>query len=51
MTEETGQSVPPYSWYALGVLFLVYLLNFVDRQIRPEMDDAETCSCGEDGSR
>jgi len=25
--------VPAYSWYALGVLFLVYLLNFVDRQI------------------
>jgi MFS family permease len=24
---------PAYSWYALGVLFLVYLLNFVDRQI------------------
>jgi MFS family permease len=25
--------VPAYSWYALGVLFLVYLVNFVDRQI------------------
>jgi sugar phosphate permease len=25
--------VPPYSWYALGVLVLVYVLNFVDRQI------------------
>ena len=25
--------VPAYSWYALGVLFVVYLLNFVDRQI------------------
>ncbi len=25
--------VPAYSWYALGVLFLVYLANFVDRQI------------------
>jgi MFS family permease len=24
---------PAYSWYALGVLFIVYLLNFVDRQI------------------
>jgi MFS family permease len=35
--EETDrkalQPVPAYSWYALGVLFLVYLLNFVDRQI------------------
>lgn len=30
---ETAQAVPAYSWYALGVLFLVYLLNFVDRQI------------------
>ena len=27
------QAVPAYSWYALGVLFVVYLLNFVDRQI------------------
>ncbi|MXP00148.1 MFS transporter [Altererythrobacter xixiisoli] len=25
--------VPAYSWYALGVLFLVYLVNFIDRQI------------------
>ena len=25
--------MPAYSWYVLGVLFLVYLLNFVDRQI------------------
>lgn len=25
--------VAPYSWYALGVLTLVYLVNFVDRQI------------------
>ncbi|MDA7787987.1 MFS transporter [Sphingomonadaceae bacterium] len=25
--------VPSYSWYALGVLVLVYVLNFVDRQI------------------
>lgn len=34
-TAERGDSqpVPAYSWYALGVLFLVYLLNFVDRQI------------------
>ncbi|MEL7188906.1 MAG: MFS transporter [Pseudomonadota bacterium] len=27
------QSVPAYSWYALSVLVLVYILNFVDRQI------------------
>ncbi|QYU69958.1 MFS transporter [Leptolyngbya sp. 15MV] len=25
--------VPPYSWYALGVLVIVYVLNFIDRQI------------------
>ena len=30
----TGQeAVPTYSWYALGVLVLVYMLNFIDRQI------------------
>lgn len=29
---EDGRA-PAYSWYALGVLFLVYLVNFVDRQI------------------
>src|SRR3546814_2303694 len=23
----------PYAWYALGILFLVYVLNFIDRQI------------------
>ncbi len=27
------QGVPAYSWYALGVLVLIYVLNFVDRQI------------------
>ncbi len=25
--------VPAYSWYALGVLVLIYVLNFIDRQI------------------
>lgn len=30
---EARETVPAYSWYALGVLFLVYLFNFVDRQI------------------
>jgi MFS family permease len=33
MNGESDQRAPAYSWYALGVLFLVYLLNFVDRQI------------------
>lgn len=27
------QPVPAYSWYALSVLVLVYVLNFIDRQI------------------
>jgi len=26
-------TVPAYSWYALGVLVLVYMLNFIDRNI------------------
>jgi len=30
---ETEQTAPLYSWYALGVLFVVYMVNFVDRQI------------------
>ena len=42
MTEESSaaqgrsrenEPVPAYSWYALGVLVLVYVLNFIDRQI------------------
>ncbi|MEL6540420.1 MAG: MFS transporter [Pseudomonadota bacterium] len=32
-TPEAEQPVPAYSWYALGVLVLVYVLNFIDRQI------------------
>ncbi|WP_084440144.1 MFS transporter [Erythrobacter dokdonensis] len=28
-----SEPVPAYSWYALGVLVLVYVLNFIDRQI------------------
>ncbi len=33
--QEPGveQPVPSYSWYALSVLVLVYVLNFIDRQI------------------
>jgi MFS family permease len=32
--EPTAQaSVPAYSWYALGILVLVYVLNFIDRNI------------------
>lgn len=27
------QRVEPYAWYALTILFLVYVLNFIDRQI------------------
>lgn len=38
MKDSTGgiavdDKVPAYSWYVLGVLVLVYVLNFVDRQI------------------
>ncbi|MDZ3833263.1 MAG: MFS transporter [Sphingopyxis sp.] len=29
----TAQGASPYAWYALGILFLVYVLNFIDRQI------------------
>jgi MFS family permease len=31
--EQADQKVPAYSWYALSVLVLIYVLNFVDRQI------------------
>ncbi|TCJ39894.1 MFS transporter [Parafrankia sp. BMG5.11] len=31
--EADDSTVPAYSWYALGVLVLIYVLNFVDRQI------------------
>jgi MFS family permease len=31
--EEGHERASGYSWYALGVLFLVYVVNFVDRQI------------------
>lgn len=33
-TAETApQRAGPYAWYVLAVLFLVYVLNFIDRQI------------------
>ena len=32
-TTDIEGRAPAYSWYALGVLFVVYLFNFVDRQI------------------
>lgn len=31
--QENGGEATAYSWYVLGVLVLVYILNFVDRQI------------------
>lgn len=31
--DAATDKVPSYSWYALGVLVLVYVLNFIDRQI------------------
>jgi len=30
---DASEPVPAYSWYVLGILVLVYILNFVDRQI------------------
>lgn len=38
MNEDTGASAPEqkasgYSWYVLSVLVIVYILNFIDRQI------------------
>ena len=33
VTPAADTPVPAYNWYALGVLVLVYVLNFVDRQI------------------
>ena len=32
-TGKADDRVPAYSWYALGVLVLIYVLNFIDRQI------------------
>ena len=32
-TSPANDKVPTYSWYALSVLVLVYVLNFIDRQI------------------
>ncbi|GAO54914.1 MFS transporter [Novosphingobium sp. MD-1] len=30
---EKAPRIEPYSWYALGVLVIVYILNFIDRQL------------------
>src|SRR3546814_6711348 len=30
---DPAAKASPYAWYALGILFLVYVLNFIDRQI------------------
>jgi MFS family permease len=30
---RSEEAVPAYSWYVLGVLVVVYILNFIDRQI------------------
>lgn len=32
-TASAAEKASPYAWYVLGVLFLVYVLNFIDRQI------------------
>ena len=31
--ETDGERASGYAWYVLGILFLVYILNFVDRQV------------------
>jgi MFS family permease len=31
--KASEQRVDPYAWYVLSILFLVYVLNFIDRQI------------------
>ncbi len=33
MTQTDDTRASGYAWYALGLLFLVYVLNFVDRQV------------------
>ncbi len=33
VTDHEPDAVPAYSWYALGVLTLVYVLNFLDRSL------------------
>ena len=33
VTPDPNAPVPTYSWYALSVLVLIYVLNFIDRQI------------------
>jgi len=32
-TPAVAERVPPRSWYALGLLFVVYVFNFIDRSI------------------
>jgi MFS family permease len=31
--EQTSKKTPPYAWYALALLMVVYILNFLDRTI------------------
>lgn len=33
LAKKENSPVPAYSWYALSVLVLIYVLNFIDRQI------------------
>jgi MFS family permease len=32
-TDTTKKSIPAYAWYALSVMFFVYMMNFIDRQL------------------
>ena len=42
--------VPAYSWYALSVLVLIYVLNFIDRQILSILANDIKADLGSDGS-
>jgi sugar phosphate permease len=33
LTARRAATTGVYSWYVLGVLFLVYVVNFIDRQV------------------
>lgn len=49
MSDANGYRGPAggaYAWYALGVLFLVYVLNFVDRNILSILADGIKASLG-----
>ena len=43
---ETGAlRAPRYAWYVLAILFLVYVLNFVDRQVISILAETSSATC------